>query len=173
MSGVVSAALLVWMNLGFAMPFAELTGGRAMPDLDFDSTGQALLSLRMILEGRPEAADLLRAMHFGPDLVLPASLAVFLALLMRRVAAGAGLYGRPAERLLPMLLVLPIAYGFVDYAENVVSLLLFPSSAPAAGTAGLLAETHSWLTRIKFATLVITGILILRLAFGPRPTSDA
>ena len=48
-SGVLSAVLLVWMNLGFALPFAELTGGRAMPDLDIDSTGQGLLVLKSLL----------------------------------------------------------------------------------------------------------------------------
>lgn len=169
-SGVLSAVLLVWMNLGFASRFADLTGGRAMPDLDIESTGQGMQSLRTLLEGRPDAAELLRDMHLGPDLVLPASLCLFVVLLMRRVAPGAGLYGRSAERLLPALLALPIAYGIVDYAENVVSLMLFPPSSPTPGTAGLLAEALSWLTRLKFAALVISGILVLRLAFGPKHT---
>jgi hypothetical protein len=171
-SGALSAALLAWMNLGFAVPFAELTGGRAMPDLDFESTGQGITALRTLLEGRPEAAELLRAMHLGPDLVLPASLGLFIVLLLRRVAPGAGLYGRPAERLLPALLALPIAYVVVDYAENLSSLLLFPPSLPTAETAGILSEALAWLTRLKFATLVISGILVLRLAFGPKHTHD-
>lgn len=168
-SGVLSAALLLWMNLGFAAAFSELTGGRAIPDLDIDSSGQGLLALKSLLETRPEAAELLRAMHLGPDLLLPAILGLFLALLMRRVATGAGLYGRPAERLLPFLLALPIGYIVVDYLENVTSLMLFPPASPAPGTAILLAETLSWLTRLKFAALVISSILVLRLAFGPKP----
>jgi hypothetical protein len=171
-SGILSAGLLVWMNLGFATPFADLTGGRPMPDLDIETTGQSMLSLLSLLEGRTEAAELLRAMHFGPDLVLPASLGLSIVLLMRGLAPGAGLYGRPAERLLPMLLAVPIAYSVVDYAENVVSLLLFPPSSPAPGSASLLAEALSWLTRVKFAALFIAGILVLRLAFGPKPASD-
>ena len=171
-SGVLSAGLLAWMHLGFARPFAALTGGPAMPDLDIESTGQGLLVLQSLLETRPEAAELLRAMHLGPDLLLPAVLGLFLLLLMRRVATGASLYGRPAERLLPVLTALPMAYVAVDYAENILSLMLFPPAMPAPGTANLLADAISWLTRLKFAALVISGILVLRLAFGPRPTSD-
>lgn len=171
-SGVFSAALLVWMNLGFAWSFSELTGGRAIPDLDIESTGQGLLALKMVLESKPDAAVLLRNMHLGPDLVLPATLGLFIVLLMRRVASGASLYGRPAERLLPALIALPVVYVVVDYAENIVSLLLFPPASPAPGTAGLLAEALSWLTRLKFAALVIAGILVLRLAFGPKPAGD-
>lgn len=172
-SGALSAVLLLWMNRSFAWPFAELTGGRGMPDLDIESTGQGLLALKALLETRPDAAELLRAMHFGPDLLLPAVLGLFIILLMRRVAPGAGLYGRPAERLLPALIALPIAYVLVDYAENGVSLMLFPPSLPLPETASLLAEALAWLTRVKFAALVISGIIILRLAFGPKPTGPA
>jgi hypothetical protein len=167
-SGALSVLLLGWMNLGFVSRFADLTGGRAMPDLDIESTGEGLLALKAVLETRPEAAELLRAMHLGPDLFLPAVLGLFLVLLMRRVAPGAGLYGRPAERLLPALLAVPIAYVMVDYAENIASLMLFPPSLPRPETANLLAEALAWLTRLKFATVVISGILILRLAFGPK-----
>lgn len=167
-SGIVSAGLLAWMNLGFARPFAGLAGGRAMPDLDIETTAQSLLGLRSILETRPEAAELLRAMHFGPDLVLPAALSLFLFLLMRRVAPGASLYGRPAERLMPILLALPIAYGVIDYIENISSLMLFPPSIPAPAMADLLAGALVWLTRLKFLFLVVSVILILRLAFGPK-----
>ncbi|MDH4414016.1 MAG: hypothetical protein QE484_11955 [Rhizobium sp.] len=171
-SGVVSALLLAWMHFGFARPFAELTGGVAMPDLDIESTGQGILSLRSLLEGRPEAAELLRAMHLGPDLLLPVVLGLFLFLLMRRAAPGAHLYGRPAEHLLPVLLALPIAYVVVDYAENITSLMLFPPASPAPDAASLFAEAHVWLTRLKFAVLVISGILVLRLAFGPKPATE-
>ena len=167
-SGIVSVGLLAWMNLGFARPFAGLTGGRAMPDLDIETTAQSLLGLKDVLENRPEAADLLRSMHLGPDLLLPAVLALFLFLLMRRVAPGASLYGRPVERLMPILLALPVAYGVIDYIENITSLLLFSPSLPASGTEVLFAEALVWFTRLKFLFLVVSGILILRLAFGPR-----
>ncbi|RKE86032.1 hypothetical protein [Rhizobium sp. AG855] len=169
-SGAVSALLLVWMNLGFVGAFAELTGGRAMPDLDIDSTAQSLIDLKLLLEARPEAADMLRNMHLGPDLLLPAVLGLVLALLLRRVAPGARLYGRPAERLLPALLTMPVVYVAADYAENIASILLFPPSLPEDATASLLATAIVWLTRLKFAALVISGILVLRLGIGPRPT---
>jgi hypothetical protein len=107
-------------------------------------------------------------MHLGPDLLFPAVFALFLFLLMRRVAPGASLYGRPAERLMPVLLALPIAYGVIDYIENISSLMLFPPFIPAPAMADLLAEALVWFTRLKFLFLVVSGILILRLAFGPR-----
>ncbi|MFN4205565.1 MAG: hypothetical protein ACK4HG_04165 [Agrobacterium albertimagni] len=171
-SGVLSAVLLVWMNLGFALPFAELTGGRAMPDLDIESTLQSLLDLKAVLEARPEAAALLRGMHLGPDLLLPAILGLFLLLLMRRVAKGASLYGRPAERLMPILMALPVAYALIDYAENAVSLMLFAPSTPSPDAATPLAQALVWLTRLKFVALVVSGILVLRLAFGPKPSAE-
>ncbi|MHA7969874.1 hypothetical protein [Rhizobium sp. CAU 1783] len=169
-SGALSAVLLAWLNLGFAATFRELTGGRPMPDLDIDSSREGLAALKSMLEGRPEAAGLLRTLHLGPDLVLPAALGLFLFLLMRRVAKGANLYGRPAERLLPALLALPLAYGAIDYAENVVALMLFPPSLPTPGAASLLAGALVWLTRLKFLALVVSGVLVLRLAFSPRST---
>jgi hypothetical protein len=172
-SGVLSAGLLAWMNLGFARKFPGLTGEQAMPDLDIDSSGAPLLALRALLETRTEAAELLRAMHLGPDLLLPVTLGLFIILLLRQVVPGASVYGRPAERLLPMLIALPIAYVVVDYAENITSLMLFPPSSPAPDTAGLLAEAHAWFTRIKFAALVVSGILVLRLGFGPKPANMA
>lgn len=171
-SGILSAGLLAWMHIGFVRPFAGLTGGRPMPDLDIESIGQGLLALKSLLEARPEAAELLRAMHLGPDLLLPAVLGLFLFLLMRRAAIGASLYGRPAERLLSALTALPVAYVAVDYAENILSLMLFPPAMPAPGTANLWAEAISWLTRLKFAALVISAILVLRLALGPKPAND-
>lgn len=173
-SGVLSVSLLAWMNLSFASPFFVLAGKRTIPDLDLNGTVQSLLDLKGVLEGRPEAADLLRSMHLGPDLLLPAVLAFFLFLLMRRVAPGANLYGRPVERLLPILLALPVAYGVIDYVENITSLLLFPPSRPASGTDALLAEALVWFTRLKFLFLVVSGILILRLSLGPRdvPQTD-
>lgn len=167
-SGILSAGLLAWMHLGFVRPFAEITGGRAMPDLDIDSSGEGLLALKSLLETRAEAAELLHTMHLGPDLLLPAVLSIFLFLLMRRVAPGAELYGRPAERLLPILTAFPLIYGVADYVENILNLMLFPPAMPAPGSVSLLAEAISWLTRLKFAALVISGILVLRLAFGPK-----
>lgn len=167
-SGILSAGLFAWMNLGFTSPFFVLAGKRTIPDLDINGTAQSLLGLKKVLENRPEAADLLRSMHLGPDLLFPAVFALFLFLLMRRVVPGASLYGRPAERLMPILLALPVAYGLIDYVENVTSLMLFPPSLPASGTEVLLAEALVWLTRLKFLFLVVSGILILRLAFGPK-----
>lgn len=167
-SGVLSAGLFAWMNLGFVSPFFVLAGKRTIPDLDINGTAQSLLGLKDVLEQRSEAAELLRSMHLGPDLLFPAVFALFLFLLMRRVAPGASLYGRPAERLMPVLLALPIAYGVIDYIENISSLMLFPPFIPAPAMADLLAEALVWFTRLKFLFLVVSGILILRLAFGPR-----
>lgn len=163
LTGLVSAGLLTLMNLRDAALFASLTHGRTIPDSDFSSTRESLLALKEYLVARPDAADVLRAMHLQADLVLPAMLTVFLLLLIRRLAPGAVVYGRPAESLLPVAMVFPILYGLSDYAENVISLMLFPPATPTPATAALLADALTWATRMKFLGATIAGVIVARL----------
>ncbi|HWU61459.1 MAG TPA: hypothetical protein VN112_05480 [Ensifer sp.] len=166
LTGLLSAALLLLMNLREAAQFAALTHGRSIPDSDFSSTRESLLTLRDYLGTRPEAAELLRAMHLRADLVLPAALTTFLFLLLRRLAPGAVVYGRPAENLLPLLLIFPVLYGFADYSENVLCLFLFPPAVPQPATAAFLADALSWATRMKFLAATITGVFVARLVIA-------
>ncbi len=163
LTGLISAALLFWINMHDAAEFAALTHGRTIPDSDFSSTAESLLALKDYLGTRPEAAELLRSMHLRADLVLPATLALFLLLLIRRLVPGAIVYGRQASTLLPIMMVFPILYGFSDYAENVLSLLLFPPAVPTPATAALLADALSWATRLKFLAVSISGVVVARL----------
>lgn len=163
LTGLLSAGLLALMNLRDAAQFAALTRGGTIPDFDFSSTGESLLALRETLGKLPDAAELLRAMHLQADLVLPATLAAFLFLLLRRLAPEAVVYRRPAENLLPLLLTFPVLYGFADYSENVLCLLLFPPAAPQPATAAFLADALSWATRMKFLAATIAGVFVLRL----------
>ncbi|MCD2172761.1 hypothetical protein [Rhizobium sp. C4] len=163
LAGLVSAALLLVMNLRDAAQFAALTHGRTIPDSDISSTGESLLALKDYLATKPEAAEVLRTMHLQADLVLPAALTIFLLLLIRRLVPGAIVYGRPAESLLAVMMVFPILYGLADYSENVIGLLLFPPSSPTAASAALLADALSWATRLKFLAATIAGVIIARL----------
>ncbi len=166
LTGLLSAGLLALMTLRDAALFASLTQGRTIPDFDVSSTRESLLALRDYLATRPEAAELLRAIHLQGDLVLPAALTIFLFLLTRRLAPGATVYSRPAENLLPVLLIFPVLYGFADYSENVVSLLLFPPAMPQPSAAAFLADALSWATRMKFLAVTIAGVFVARLVIA-------
>ena len=163
LTGVVSAGLLALMNLRDAALFASLTHGRTIPDSDISSTRESLLAMRDYLGTKQEAAELLRAIHLQADLVLPAVLTIFLFHLIRRLVPGAVVYGRPAESLLPFMLVFPFLYGFADYSENVTSLMLFPPAAPTPALAAFLADALSWATRLKFLAVTIAGVIVARL----------
>jgi len=166
LTGLVSAGLLALMNLRDAPLFASLTHGRTIPDSDISSTAESLLALKEFLGTRPEGAELLRAMHLQADLVLPAVLTIFLFLLIRRLVPGAVVYGRPAERLLPIMLALPFLYGFADYSENVIGLMLFPPASPTPALAAFLADALSWATRLKFLAVTIAGVIVARLVIA-------
>jgi hypothetical protein len=55
---------------------------------------------------------------------------------------------------------LPFLYGIADYSENIVSLIAFSDT----GQTGLPEQILPWMTRLKFASLVICAILIVRFA---------
>jgi hypothetical protein len=70
-------------------------------------------------------------------------------------------FGRPVSGLLGRATyVLPFVYGFADYAENLSSMAAFGNG----GTAGLAAQILPWTTRLKFASLAVCAILVVRFA---------
>lgn len=166
LTGLASAVLLAFMTLRDAPRFAALSQGRSIPDADVNATPESLLALKTYLVTRPEAADVLRTMHLVPDMALPVILAVFLALLIYRLAQGATVYGRPAERLLGLFLVMPILYGLSDYSENGLSLALFPPADPSPATAAMLANSLFWATRLKMLALTVSAVIAIRLALA-------
>jgi hypothetical protein len=166
LTGLASLALLVYMNVHHGPLFSRLALGRTIPDSDFSATPDSLLSLRQMLETRPEAADTLYAMHLVPDMALPGLLAAFLFLLLRRLMAGATLYGRPAEQLEPVLLLLPVLYAVADYSENAASFLFFPPSTPSQASLATLSVAIYWATRLKFLFATVSVLVIIRLAIA-------
>jgi hypothetical protein len=166
LTGLTSAALLALMNLREAPLFASLSMGRTIPDSDLAATPDNLMALQSYLAGKPETAGVLRSMHLYPDMVLPAVLTVFLFLIIRRLAQGATVYGRPAEKLLSIFLAVPILYGLADYAENALSLAFFPPASPSPALSALLANALFWATRLKFLAVSISAIIVLRLALA-------
>lgn len=169
-TGLLAAVLLAYLNLHDARLFASLTMNRTIPDSDLQASPASLLALRDYLATRPEAADVLRSMHLYPDLLLPAVLTTFLALLIRRLTPGAVVFRRPAEMLLPGFLVIPLVYGLADYVENAVSLMFFPPATPTTALAGTLAVLLFWATRVKFLAATVAALIILRLIMARSTT---
>ena len=166
LTGLASLALLIYMSIHHGALFATLTAGQTIPDGDINVTREGLLALRELLAGKPDAASVLFDMHLYADMAFPALFGSFLFLLILRLAPGTVLYGRPTERLLPILLALPIAYAFCDYSENVVSFMLFPPATPSDSMAVSLAGSLYWATRLKFVFSFISVIAIIRLVLA-------
>lgn len=166
LTGFASLVLLIYMNVHHGPLFAQLTAGQTIPDIDINVTRESLLALRAVLAGKPDAASVLFDMHLYADMALPALLGAFLFLLILRLAPGTVLYGRPTERLLPILLALPICYAFCDYSENAVSFLLFPPATPSDSMAASLAGSLYWATRLKFVFSFISVIVVIRLVLA-------
>ena len=166
LTGLVSACLLVYMNVHDAVQFASLTNGRDFPGSDLSATPESILALRDLLIARPDAAAVMHTLHLYPDMVLPAALTAFLVLLIRRLSAGALIYRRRAETLLPILLTIPLLYGVFDYTENTLCFLLFPPASPAPENLQQLAQGLYWATRLKFLFVTISFLLAARLALA-------
>lgn len=166
--GVLSAGLLAWL-LVLGNRFASLPPKVGMPDSDWNSTPGSIGTLAESLADHAEAADLLRFIHLGPDMVFPVLAAAFFVSLIAKLLPGAVLYGRavsPAAGRL--LLVVPIAYMVADYSENVLSLLFFPPAQPSATVSTLAPVLIPWATRLKFMFFAISAILAVWLALGAR-----
>lgn len=167
----VSGALLAWMVWSLDPEFARLSGAGGFLDARLSGyDAEAVVALRTALSdpARAEARELLRFMYLGPDLVLPLVVTLALSLLLRGFAPGAVLYGRRLDvRHARLLCLLPFLYGLVDYAENIGFLTYFPPATPGEWAALNLPEILPWLSRVKFALLAVSILLVLRLVlFG-------
>lgn len=153
-------AALAWTTFGFVVPFKHETG-QAVLDTYFAGYDQsAVSSMQKLLDENEVANQLLHAMYFGPELVFPALLTALLLLVFAKLGPFASWRGRPVAPLLARLVyLLPLTYGIADYAENIASLVAFGDSGFATHAAQLLP----FLTRLKFAALVICFILIVRM----------
>jgi hypothetical protein len=164
LSGGLSALLLLWMNVVDMRHFQAALPNFDIPDFMAGGYGSAYLaSLRLALNGAPDAAQTLRTMHIMADLVLPLSLSVFIALVMLCFLEGSTLFGCVLQpQHIRGLLVLPAVYAIVDYAENAASLLYFPPSEPSDLQIRWIETVLPWLTASKFMVLAIIAVLLLR-----------
>ncbi|TCL75768.1 hypothetical protein [Rhizobium sp. BK251] len=166
----VCAALLAWDIFGYVLPFQHDTG-QAMLDTYFAGYDvSTVVRMQQLLAQNETAAGILRAMYLGPELVLPAALTALLLLIFMRLGPIDAWRGRSVHPVLGRITyVLPLIYGLADYAENIAGLLAFGES-PSSGIAAALLP---WLTRLKFASLAICLILIVRfLMVRTLPRSD-
>ena len=163
-TGLVSAALIGWMNLVDAEHFHALLPNFEIPDFMAGGYDVAyLFSLREALKGATEAADVIRHLHLTADMVSPLMLGLFMGLLIIRHITGTVLFGRVMERgHILLLLFLPTGFIVSDYAENIVSLMYFPPSDPSEPLATQIAIVLPWLTSVKFLFIAIVALLMLR-----------
>ena len=151
--------VLGWTTFGYTVPFEHETG-QAMLDTYFSGYDvSAVFHMQTLLDQNETANRILRAMYFGPELLFPALLTALLFLIFLRLGPIETWRGKQAPRLLGRITyVLPFIYGFADYAENISSLVAFSDSSAA----GFAAQILPWMTKLKFASLAVCAILIVR-----------
>jgi hypothetical protein len=102
-------------------------------------------------------------MYFGPELIFPALLTALLFLALLRLGPLDAWFGRSLQPLIgKAIYLLPFVYGIADYGENISSLFAFGDGS----SAGLAAQLLPWMTRLKFASLAISFIVLARLAIA-------
>ena len=165
---ILCVAAFGWALFGFVLPFQHETG-RAMLDTYVAGYDEATVAaMQSLLKDNAAAYGILRSMYLGPELVLPALLAMLLLSLILKLETTGRYFGKPVHpALVKAVLALPLIYAFSDYAENISSLIAFGGS-PSSTTAVTILP---WLTKLKFASLAVTVIAIIRFAlirFGPK-----
>nr|WP_316652611.1 hypothetical protein [uncultured Gellertiella sp.] len=145
-----------------------------IPDFRLTGYERADVDAVMVaLNGSPEAARLLRFLHLVPDMLLPAFYAGLCLMLLVRFSPGATVFHKPLSGFRwYLVLAVPVAYALFDYAENAVSLLLFPPATPTGDMARLLAGILPFLTRTKAMLFFIALILVLRFSLFREQSPD-
>ena len=156
---ILSLAALAWTTFGYVLPFRHETG-RAVLDTYFTGYDQpTVAAMQKLLSENDVARGLLFRMYLGPELVLPALVTMLLFAILLKLQPGGSYFGKPMHpALIKAIYALPFIYGFADYTENIASLVAFGDSSSAASAAELLP----WMTKLKFAALVVSAIVILR-----------
>lgn len=157
----ICLGVLAWTTFGFVVPFKHETG-QAVLDIYFAGYDELTVGRMQRLLGENEIANnLLRAMYAGPELIFPALLTALLLLVLIKLRPGGSYFNRPIRPFFAKLIyALPFIYGLADYGENVSSLIAFGDSAWADQAAQLLP----WMTRLKFSSLAICLVVIIRFA---------
>ncbi|MBB4227762.1 hypothetical protein [Rhizobium mongolense] len=156
---ILCLAALAWTTFGFVLPFRHETG-KTVLDTYFTGYDQpTVTAMQNVLSENDVARALLRSMYLGPELVLPALMTMLLFTIVLKLQPGGSYFGKPMHpAFIKAIYALPFIYCFADYAENLSSLIAFGDSSAAASAAALLP----WMTKLKFAALAVSAIVILR-----------
>ena len=90
------AALFAWSYIGFVVPFRASSGGRELLDArmaGYDASD--VIGMLQYLRDHPDAAAIQRGLYLGPELILPAAVALLLIVLLRFVGVGGSDFCRP------------------------------------------------------------------------------
>ncbi|HWT57279.1 MAG TPA: hypothetical protein VN284_05440 [Rhizobium sp.] len=156
-------AVLAWTTFGFVVPFKHETGQAVLDTYFAGYDESAVFHMQKLLDQNETAAKLLSAMYFGPELIFPALLTALLFLTSLKLGPVGAWFGRSQHPLVgKAIYLLPFVYGIADYGENISSLIAFGDSP----SAGLAAQLLPWMTRLKFASLAISCIVLVRLAIA-------
>jgi hypothetical protein len=157
----VCLGVFLWMLFGYILPFSGLTHTTMLEARLGRYTSGDIDAMRGLLERRPDARDLLVAMHRGPELILPLVLAGLLFAVLLKLRFAGRFFNRPMH---PCLIVavyaLPFIYGFSDYLENILTINLFGGGPEWSVSEAILP----WASSVKFTSFTICLIVILRFA---------
>jgi hypothetical protein len=94
----ICLGVFIWMLIGYVLPFKDMTHA-AMLEARLSRYGATEIdAMRGLLERKPEARDLLLAMHRGPDLILPAALTALLLSILIKLQPGGHYFNRRCIR---------------------------------------------------------------------------
>lgn len=160
--------LLLHMGLVILPHFSELTR-LTVPDARL--AGYEAADVSVVLEAlrqSPEAASLLRGLHLIPDMIFPAAFTLLALMLLARFAPGVTVFHKPlAGYRLWIVLAMPVLYAVCDYAENSISLMLFPPAMPSPESVERLQGILPLTTRAKGMFFFITLIFMIRFSVFP------
>lgn len=155
----ICVGVFIWMLTGYVLPFKDMTHS-AMLEARLSRYGATEIdAMRGLLQRKPEARDLLIAMHRGPDLILPATLTALLLAILIKLQPGGHYFNRPMHpAMVAAIYALPFLYGFSDYVENILTTNLFGGGVEWTFSEAVLP----WASSLKFASLSVCVIVILR-----------
>lgn len=175
----LSLALFAWIYVGFVTAFRNAAAGQEMLDARIGGYERDdVVAMLRYLRDHPDPAAILHAMYLGPELVFPLVLASLLFCLLALLRPGGSFFGRTIGPVtVAAIFFLPVFYGVMDYAENIAGLILYPPATPSDATVETLAGLLPIIVRLKFLSLVVTIILLVRFAIlrylspdGSRPS---
>lgn len=160
-----SVGLLAHMGLVMVPAFHDLTG-QTMPDARLTGYEPAdVVAVADALRQSPEAAALYRGLHLIPDMIFPAAFALLSLMLLGKYAPGVTVFHKPLSGYrLWIVFAVPVLYAACDYAENIMSLLLFPPASPTPEAFDRMTGILPLATRAKAMFFFISLIFVLRFS---------